>query len=87
MEKGTIINPVHVVAHQTHEPMDWQTFVKSTIMSIIPLAIIILMQKPAMRQAIVMRTAHYGKEASQYLADFFQNTATKCAQEYNKARM
>ncbi len=87
MEKGTALNPVHVVAHNSFEPMDWKTFTKSTIMSIVPLVIIILMQKPALRKAIVMRTAHYGKETSQYLADFFQTTANKCAQEYNKARL
>jgi hypothetical protein len=54
--------------------------------SIAPVAIAVLMQKPALRQAIQMRAFHTSKTACQYAADFFQSMATKSAQEYQKAR-
>jgi hypothetical protein len=87
MEKGSIGNPIHVIAANTYEPMKFKAFVMSTIFTIIPVAVVVLMQHPALRQRIVMKTAHYGKEVNQSIADFFQTAANKCATEYNKARL
>ncbi len=56
------------------------------IFSIAPVAMAILMQKPALRQAIQMRMFHGSRITCQNVADFFQILATKSAQEYQKAR-
>lgn len=58
-----------------------------TLISIAPIAIAILMQKPALRQAIVMRTCHITKNVCQDMADFWQIMATKSAQAYQKAQL
>lgn len=57
------------------------------LITLIPVAIAILMQKPALRQAIMMRAAHVSKSFCQSQADLWQSWATKSAQVYNKARM
>lgn len=57
------------------------------VLSIAPIAIAILMQKPALRQAIIMRTMHTTKEVCQEMADFWQIMATKAAQGYQKAQL
>lgn len=84
-DKGSITNPIYVVSRMGKQ--DTKTLLASALFTILPVAIIILMQKPALRQSIRMRSAHYGKEICQPLADFFQKAATGFAQEYNKARM
>lgn len=58
-----------------------------TLASIAPVAIAILMQKPSLRQAIVMRSFHISKVVCQETADFFQVLATKSAQEYQKVQL
>jgi hypothetical protein len=55
--------------------------------SLAPVAIAVLMQKPALRQAIQMKIFHTSKIACQHVADFFQIMATKSAQEYQKVSM
>jgi len=57
------------------------------LITLIPVAIALLMQKPALRQAVVMRTAHASKVFCQGQADFWQGLATRSAQVYNKARL
>lgn len=57
------------------------------LVTLIPVAIALLMQKPALRQAVAMRTAHASKVFCQGQADFWQGLATRSAQVYNKARM
>lgn len=57
------------------------------LMTLIPVAIALLMQKPALRQAIAMRAAHASKSFCQGQADFWQDMATRSAQMYNKARL
>lgn len=46
-----------------------------------------LMQKPALRQALLMRLTHYGKVFCQVQADAWQHAATACASAYHKARL
>jgi hypothetical protein len=58
-----------------------------TLFSIAPIAIAVLMQKPTLRQAIVMRSCHLSKNVCQEMADFWQILATKSAQAYQKAQM
>lgn len=57
------------------------------LMSVAPIAIAILMQKPALRQAIRMRAFHTTKIACQEMADFWQVLATRSAQAYQKAQL
>lgn len=58
-----------------------------TLLSVAPVALAILMQKPALRQTIKMRAFHITKVSCQEMADFFQVMATKSAQEYQKVQL
>lgn len=58
-----------------------------TAVSIAPVIIAVLIQKPALRQAIVMRALHTSKEFCQEMADFWQKLATKSAQGYQKVQL
>lgn len=62
-------------------------FLFVTAITVVPVAIGVLMQKPALRQAIYMNACHTTKEVSQHIADFFQIIATGAAQEYQKAKL
>lgn len=86
-DKGTASNPIYVVSRNIFEKQDTKILVMSAIFTIVPVVIVILMQKPALRQSIRMRSAHYGKEICQSIADTFQHAATEFANQYNKARM
>lgn len=57
------------------------------IVTLIPVAIALLMQKPALRQALAMKSAHYARRFCQAQADFWQSMATGAAQAYNRARL
>lgn len=57
------------------------------IVTIVPVGIAILMQRPDLRQAIAMRLALYSKSFCQANADFWQTLATASAQAYQKARL
>lgn len=58
-----------------------------TVLSITPVAMAILMQKPALRQEIQMKALHISKIVCQEMADFWQILATKSAQEYQKVSL
>lgn len=68
-------------------PIEKKALIIAIALPLIPVAVAILMQRPAMRQAIQMRFFHTSKVVSQHMADFFQIMATKSAQEYQKAQM
>ena len=87
MDRGSATNPIHVVSRNVFEPQSTKNLVLSALFTVLPVAIVVMMQRPALRQSIRMRSAHYGKEICQPIADFFQKAATGFAQEYNKARM
>jgi len=57
------------------------------LLTLIPVAIALLMQKPALRQAIAMRAAHASKAFCQIQADWWAGMATRSAQAYNRARL
>jgi len=57
------------------------------IMSLAPVVIAIVMQKPALRQAIVMRTAHYSGEFCSAQGEFWNDLAAKSKTVYNTARL
>lgn len=58
-----------------------------TVAMVLPVALAILMQKPALRQSLVMRTTHFGKELCRNQADLWTKLGDSCAQAYNKARL
>lgn len=62
-------------------------FFMVTVISIAPVAIAILMQKPQLRQAIAMRTLHTSKEMCQDMADMFQTLANHSATAYQKVQL
>jgi hypothetical protein len=66
---------------------DWGRLVMIGAISLAPVALAILMQKPALRQAIVMHASHHAGEACSALAEFFGNKAAACKTVYNVARM
>lgn len=70
-------------------PIDpkFKNVVLLTLASIAPVAIAILMQRPAMRQAIAMRTLHFTKEVCQETADMFQTLANHSATAYQKVQL
>jgi hypothetical protein len=82
---GSTANPVQVaIAPPQIQP---GRLALMMIVSVAPIALAILMQKPALRQAIVMRAAHFLKETCQSQADFWQKAATRSAQAYNAAKL
>jgi hypothetical protein len=62
-------------------------FAVAIALTVAPIGIALLMQKPALRQAIQMRACHASKVSCQSMADMFQTLATKSAQGYQKASM
>jgi hypothetical protein len=58
-----------------------------TAISVLPVVMAVLMQKPALRQAIKMRVFHDVRIAFQATADVCQDIATKAAMEYQKAKL
>lgn len=58
-----------------------------TLVSIAPIALALLMQKPALRQAIQMRALHTVKIGAQNTADFFTDLANKSATQYQKVQL
>lgn len=85
-ELGTQENPVWMAVSGVQKPKV-KDIVIVTVISLAPVAIAILMQKPALRQAIVMRFWHYSRATTQAIANTFQDCATKAAMEYNKAKL
>jgi hypothetical protein len=64
-----------------------QPKLKNIAFAIAPVVIAVLMQKPALRQEIMMRVCHVSRIGFQATADFCQVMATKSAQGYQKARL
>lgn len=85
-EVGTVTNPMHV-ALRTGKPPSMKDLIGITLISVLPIAIAVLMQKPALRQMLVMRSFHYGKEVCHGMADALNKAGDMCSTQYNKARM
>lgn len=84
-ERGSVGKPVYV-ALSTSKP-SMKDFVLMTLVTIVPVAIAILMQKPALRQSLVMRATHLGKEFCHLQADMWNKAGDSCAVAYNKAKL
>jgi len=83
---GEFKTPVWV-AIKNSEPISGKRIIAMLTVSLLPVAIAVLMQNPALRQRIVMRTASAARKACQSQADMWQSAATSMAQTYNKARL
>ena len=82
---GSETNPVRV-AMSPVEIKPGRMFLMVAV-SVLPVAIAILMQRPDLRQAIVMRVHLTSKAICQRQADFWQTAATRSAQAYQTARL
>lgn len=85
-DQGTEKNPL-VMKMLPGDPPGAAAFARMVIFTVAPVAIAILMQKPALRQAIVMRAALESQKLCQTMADFWSDLALKSATAYQKARM
>jgi hypothetical protein len=85
-EQGTSKNPL-VMKVIPPEPPGLGALIRMTILTVAPIAVAIIMQKPALRQAIVMRATHEAKYFCQRMADFWQDMALKAGTAYNKAKL
>lgn len=85
-ESGTPENPI-VMKLLPGDPPGMTALVRMTLFTVAPIAIAIIMQKPALRQAIVMRSTHEAKKFCQGMADFWQDMALKMGTAYNRAKM
>lgn len=86
IEIGTAQKPMHIVLSSMKPPTAKEA-VMLTLVTVAPIALAILMQKPALRQAILMRATHYGKEICRWGADICNKGGDACAQTYNKVRL
>lgn len=83
IERGTWKNPVHV--SMTARPSVKDT-IGMVLITVLPVAIAILMQKPALRQMLIMRATHMGKEFCRMQADFWNTAGDELGTMYNKAK-
>lgn len=83
-EIGTPSKPVYVHLSTTPNIRD---SIGMILITVIPVAIAIIMQKPALRQAIAMRTYSLGNKICRTQADMWNNLASICSTHYDIARM
>lgn len=57
------------------------------LVTVVPVAVVILMQKPELRQSLQMRAWHYWMHLSEFMSGFWQHQSLNASTEYNKARM
>ncbi len=83
--QGSKDNPLYMAFKPAEiKPAD---LVKNVLLTAVPVFIVILIQKPALRQMLTMRVYHYAKTAAQWQADAWQKIADNCATGYSKAKM
>jgi hypothetical protein len=59
----------------------------ATVITVVPVAVVILMQKPALRQELAMRWWRAVRNATQAQADFWQTVSDQARQNYWKATL
>lgn len=84
-ERGSLGKPVYV-AISTARP-NFKDSLAMMAVTILPIAIAVLMQKPALRQMLMMKATHAGKEFCRIQADFWNKAGDSCAMAYNKAKL
>jgi len=67
--------------------MSVEELIPAILVTLIPVAIALLMQRPALRQALAMRAAQASKRFCLAQADWWLGMATRSTQAYNKARI
>jgi hypothetical protein len=83
--KGDATDPV-IVAFGGAKTPPLKDIIMMTLVTILPVAIVILMQKPALRQALIMRTSHTGRTLCNQQANFWKTASRKFDTIYNQAR-
>jgi hypothetical protein len=64
-----------------------KAFAGSLVMAIVPVAVVILMQRPALRQALVMRGSRAAANTCFELGEFFHGLGLRASTVYQKARL
>lgn len=85
-ELGTASNPVNV-SLRAAKPPSFKDAIGLTLITVLPVALAVLMQKPALRQMLIMKGMHYGKEFCRWQATLWNKGGDACAQAYNKAKL
>lgn len=85
IERGSASKPVFVALSAARPSL--KDSIGMIAITVLPVALAILMQKPALRQALVMKATHFGKEFCAWQGEFWNGAAANCATAYNKARM
>lgn len=69
------------------EPASKKDLARSVFMVAVPMLVMVLIQRPALRQAIIMRGCHCVKVLGDELSDLGNLISAKAATGYNKARL
>ena len=84
-ERGSVKNPVFM-AFVPQDP-SVRHLVKSVIWTAIPIGVALLMQRPELRQRLIMRTSKHVSESCFTMGEFFHDLALRAGTIYQKARM
>lgn len=84
-ELGTPANPVTVSV--TPQPVKPHDLVMGIVVTLLPVAIAVLMQKPALRHMLAMRALHMVKITGDRIAEIGNLISGRAATEYNKVRL
>jgi hypothetical protein len=83
---GEPLSPVHVVL-ETPSKVSTKQLTTSLVTSILPLVIIILIQKPALRKAIRLRGTQMAFRFCDWQVESWKKAMMKVGSEYNKAQL
>lgn len=84
-ERGTPERPVWMAVMMPDVPL--RRVVLNLAITIIPVGVAILMQKPALRQAMVMRGSFYAWQAAEWVNCRTADISLKLATAYNRAKL
>lgn len=84
-EIGSEKKPVHVKFMLDEYELNWTRLLQEIATAIIPVAIVILLERPDVRQALKMRAAHIAKEVCYKQVDLWSDLALKSSTYYQKA--
>jgi hypothetical protein len=84
-DRGSLGKPVYVALSASRPSI--KDALGMILVTVLPVAIVILMQRPALRQSLVMRGTHVGKEFCRIQADFWNKAGDSFGTAYNKAKL
>ena len=84
-EQGTAKNPIYM-AFVPQDP-NVRMLVKSVIWTVVPIGVALLMQRPELRQRLIMRGSRTVSDSCFTMGEFFHGLALRAGTVYQKARM